>query len=179
MSAQTPLAMIEAKRMAAGISVDQLVAAAGLTARGYLAALAGRRTPRPTTIGKLRLALSRLARVQSSQDDLSRLVASAYHAALALLCDRAGILTADVLRHDPTRRATANREWREAARMRQRAIALVNQGLDLPQSELARALGLTPAAISLAMRDVEDARHDDPSLDRMMDELERLLRGDV
>ncbi|KTR08583.1 hypothetical protein NS365_01205 [Aureimonas ureilytica] len=95
------------------------------------------------------------------------------------MCAREGVATGDVLRHDPARRATSDAAWLRAARLRQRAIALVNQGLDLPQSELARALGLTPAAVSLAMGAVEDARHDDPQLDRDMDELERLLRGEA
>ncbi len=42
----------------------------------------------------------------------------------------------------------------------------MNQGLDLPQSELARALNLTPAAVSRAMGKVEDERHQDAELDR-------------
>ncbi|WP_082655878.1 helix-turn-helix domain-containing protein [Aureimonas sp. D3] len=179
MNAASPLFAIEAKRIAAGLSIEQLAATAGMAASGYRRAIAGESSPRPVTLGKLRTALARLTRIQSAHDDMSRLVVATFHAALALICAREGVATGDVLRHDPARRATSDAAWLRAARLRQRAIALVNQGLDLPQSELARALGVTPAAVSLAMGAVEDARHDDPQLDRDMDELERLLRGEV
>ncbi|KTQ97778.1 hypothetical protein NS226_03815 [Aureimonas ureilytica] len=179
MNAASPLFAIEAKRIAAGLSIEQLAGCAGMSERNYRRLLADECKPRPSTLGKLRKAIARLGRIQSAPDDMSRLVVSTFHAALALLCAREGVATGDVLRHDPARRATSDAAWLRAARLRQRAIALVNQGLDLPQSELARALGLTPAAVSLAMGAVEDARHDDPQLDRDMDQLERLLRGEV
>ncbi|WP_062203524.1 helix-turn-helix domain-containing protein [Aureimonas sp. AU12] len=179
MNAQSPLFAIEAKRLAAGISREQLASAAGMSLRHYDRLVIGDRgTPRASTLGKLRTALARLGRVQGAQDDMTRLVGSLFNAALALICQREGVEPSEVLRHAPSRRATADPAWLAAARLRQRAIALVNQGLDLPQSELARALGLTPAAISLAMGAVEDARHEDPELDRTMDVLERMLRGE-
>lgn len=60
--------------------------------------------------------------------------------------------------------------WLEAMRARRQAIYLVITLMDVPQSDVARALNIARWAVGRMMRQVEDER-DDPAIDRALDEL--------
>ncbi|NDV87062.1 helix-turn-helix domain-containing protein [Aurantimonas aggregata] len=177
MNAQSPLFQIEAKRLAAGVSREQLAGLAGVSEKHYRRLVNAGVTPRPAMLAKLRAAAGRLGRAAAQPDEHSRLVRTCFFAALALVCHRAGEDPAEVRRHDPSRRATNDPAWLKAADFRRRAIAVVNQGLNVRAAEIARALELTPAAICVAMKAVEDQRDADPALDAELEQLASLMSG--
>ncbi|MDE0921490.1 helix-turn-helix domain-containing protein [Aurantimonas coralicida] len=177
MNAQSPLLQIEAKRIAAGVSRETLAGHAGVSEKHYRRLLDGDGSPRPGTLAKLRAAAGRLGRASGATDAHSRLVRTCYFAALTLVCQRAGADPAEVRRHDPSRRATGDPAWLQAANLRRHAIVVVNQGLNVAQGEIARALAMTPAAICVAMKAVEDQRDADPDLDAMLDDLTAAMNG--
>jgi len=52
----------------------------------------------------------------------------------------------------------------------------MNTGFDIKQMKLAALLGLTPAAVCLALKDVED-RRDDPAFNEMIFGAMRAMAG--
>ena len=179
MNLHSPLAAIEAKRLASGVSREQLAGLAGLSERHYRRLVEDGRRPRDTTLAKLKTAVARLARNAGDAivDDHTRLIRTCFRAALGLVCQEEGADPSEVLRHDPSRRATGDRAWMAAADLRSRALVVVNQGLDVKQSEIAKALSMTPAAVCVAMRRVEDLREGDDKLDAQLDRLSGLMNG--
>lgn len=94
---------------------------------------------------------------------------------LAVIAARAlGVDLECVKRHPPKSKATANPEYLAAARVRELALYLANTSLGIRQHRLAKALGVTPAAICRICRKVEDQRDDDV-FDRLVDALEGQL----
>lgn len=179
MTAASPLHEIEARRAKAGIPVSRLAAAANLSARVYFYHLHGERVPSAGTIGRLKAALARLTgRAATAPATEARLVLLVYLAVLGVVCQQAGVATADVHRHDPNRRATADPDWQRAAKLRRRTVYLVNTAYGVAQSEIARAIGVTPAAVSLACKAIEDER-EDPATDLLFDTLTATLTGET
>lgn len=95
---------------------------------------------------------------------------------LSAVCRHLGLDFAAVKASDPKRGATANRTWRTESHARQLALYLANQLCGIPQAELARAAGLTPAAVCLALKAVED-RRDDPTFDALVQAISRDVTG--
>jgi len=150
---------------AADVSANAVTRMAGLHPR-YIARLrSGEITLTLTTARRIQLAISRLKRSESNAD--SALPSACYRLAVAYVAHARGRTPDFVLASDPGKRATADPVWREAAQLRRWAIYIANQYLNLPQAELARAAGMSKAAVSYAMNDVEDERGD-PELERLL-----------
>lgn len=165
---------IERRRQQMNIPMSSLCAAATISTRHYQRLLAREATPRPATISRLNMALQRY-KIGFGVEATSL----APHAALkSTMVLAAFVLRADarkVLSADPSKRATSNPEWMEAARVRRVAIYIANQFLGFAQADLARAAGLTKQAISNAIKELEDERDRDPTIKAVLDEMEEVF----
>lgn len=174
MSAPVAFDAIDEERRRRGLSIADVARRAGITDRTYANYRAGARTLRPATARALWRALQMAgAPSETGPDEHTR---RHYRLVLALLAERHGVALPDVERHDPARRATNDPDWMRAARLRRLAVYLCNTAFALPQAELARVTGLSPAAVSLACADIEQER-DEPATERMLDDLTTLLIG--
>lgn len=146
---------IEERRATMKIATNDLCAQAGYSLRSYYYACAGRVNPSPATLAKLNTALNRF-RLGFGAEATQLAPHATYRACLVLA---AFYLKSDpraALASDPSRRANANREWSQAAAVRQLAIWIANGQLGFGVSDLARAAGVTKQAVSAATRAVED-----------------------
>lgn len=171
------LQKIEEIRRENGITQYHVERAAKICNGYYGQLLAGLKKPRPSTVSSLRLALDRL--IKNREVDVSSqsaLINMAIRIAIALICEARGIDAAPIQNSNPAKRATQSPEWLEASVIRRDAWALVSNSFGVSGSDLARAAGVSKAAISLALGKVEDAR-DDKDFDREMERLERALTG--
>lgn len=117
----------------------------------------GQRRARPDIVAKLDAALRRLAspRPGPAPDDLVR---AAYGGCLAAVAPRHGVdpEQAPATLAGPER--PSNPDWRAASRARAEALYLAHTRLGVAQNLLAAVAGVTPAAVCLAIRGVEDRR---------------------
>ncbi len=130
----------------------------------------------PALLPKLRRALRALEKRQappSSDVDNARWD---YAGALERTARFYGVTPEEVWATSPQRGATADAHWRACSHARQAAIYLVNIGKGTEQVKLATLLGLTPAAVCLALKAVED-RRDDPAFNEMLFSAMRALAG--
>ena len=166
------LAAVEAERRRREIPRDRLAAAAGLNPANYRRALRSG-VARASTVRKLKTALRQIGAADSADRDLLRAV---YRLHVAQLAPRFGVTVAAVLAADPRAGLTADREWTACRHVAQTAIYLINTSLGIRHREIARLLGLTPAAVCLALKSVED-RRDDPAFEQIVTEVEHLLEA--
>ncbi|RWI96076.1 hypothetical protein [Mesorhizobium sp.] len=156
------------------IPIDKLCAAAGITPRGYILAKKRDTPAEASTIAKLTVALNRF-RLSFGQEA----GALGPHAAFKMcLVHAAGLVGADarkVLASDPARKATMDPDWMKAAEARQLAFWIATQMLGFRGADVGRAAGVTKAAVSAAVREVEDARDADRDLDRILRGIEEVL----
>lgn len=167
------LTAIERQRRQAGLSQAELCAAADLSSEWYRTVLAAPQLARSSVLARLEAALRRLA---GAGRDAAPLAAAVYAACLALAAMECGLDPAAVRAADPRRGATADPAWRQAALARQVALYAMNTMFGLRQRLIAAAAGLTPAAVCLALRSIED-RRDDAAMEALLVRLERLLTG--
>lgn len=171
------LQRIEVMRQKVGVTREALERTAMIAGRHYTHLLAGRYSPRRGTVNALHLALDRLKKNRNADvSSQSVLINMAIRFAIALICEARGIDAAPIQNSNPAKRATQSPEWLEASLVRRDAWALVSNAFGVSGSDLARAAGVSKAAISLALGKVEDAR-DDKDFDREMERLERALTG--
>ncbi|APY13183.1 hypothetical protein GJU93_06005 [Brucella sp. 10RB9212] len=171
------LQKIEEIRRENGIAQYHVERAAMLCNGYYSLLITGAKRPRMGTLNALRLALRRLiVTPEADTSPQSAFCNMAIRAAIALLCEARGLNAEKIQNSIASKRATQSPEWLEAARVRRDAWALVSNAFGISGSDLARAAGVSKAAISLALRAVEDAR-DDKEFDREMERLERALTG--
>lgn len=132
-----------------------LARAAGLHPQHVGNLRAGRVEPQPATVARLRFAAQRIkAQVQDGPYDpawIYRLLLVA--AALALALDPEAVVASR-----PSAKAVADPRWKDAARARRLAFYMMNTGAGYSQVEVAKAAGVTKAAVSLAVREIEEAR---------------------
>lgn len=129
--------------------------------------------------GKFRLTRSAYQRIRLATARAKRLdfapagqyAAASYRLAVAIVADAHRISPAEILASDPSKRATADPEWLRAAKLRRIALYIANIYLAIPQAELARAAGMSKAAVSIAMNDVEDLRGN-PETEAMLTKIE-------
>lgn len=168
---------IEAKRITLRISRSKLERIAQLSPHYYSMLQARRYVPSKETIASLQLALNRIqACATVDYSEKSTQINMIIRVATALICRVRGLDAEKIQQSDPSKRATQSEEWRTASRVRRDAWALVNSAFGIAGADLARAAGVSRAAISLALTAVMDAR-DDPAFDLEMDRLERDLTG--
>lgn len=165
---------IETKRRTMKIPLTSLCAHAGVSKRTYEMARSTGREPLPSTLAKLNMALNRFRLAFGAEASTL-----APHAAFKMCLIYAAFMTkADakkVLASDPARKATMDPEWMKAAETRQLAFWIATQMLGFRGADVGRAAGVTKAAVSAAVREVEDARDSDKQLDRMLREIEEVL----
>lgn len=168
---------IEQKRRSLRISILKLERMAQISPSYYSKLLAKRYTPGKEVIASLHLAINRVqACATVDYSEKSTQINMLLRTAVALLCQVRGLDAEKIQRSDPSKRATQSEEWRQASKVRRDAWALVNSAFGVTGADLARAAGVSRAAISLALTAVMDAR-DDPAFDQEMDRLERALTG--
>lgn len=155
------LADIERK----ALSLCEIERVAGLGQRHFYQMQIGRKSLSRRVFVRIRLAIARIQRADRHHD--GQHAAAAYRLALATVARKMGADPRLVLDADPAKRATADPAWLQAAKIRRVALYIANIYLDVPQAELARAAGMSKAAVSIAMNEVEEMRD--------TEELEQLL----
>lgn len=173
LSANRAVAEIEERRLAAGLSVTELARRAGITAYWYRTLRRRRSSPKSSVLRKLDRAFDAPPSFAVSEVARAR---SMWGAMVMALAEGHGVTAADVVASDPRAGKTADRTWSACARVRQAAIYLVVTKFGVPQRRLAEALDLTPAAVCLALKAVED-RRDDPAFDAALDRAARMITG--
>ena len=170
------LRAIDAQRAARRISITQLAGAAGISER-WLTTL--RRKPELASarvLTRLRRAIADLAGPPAAPG--GALVTASMVGFLAMICFRQGLDFADVCEQLGRRgECTGDPQWRSAARARELALYLVNTIGDVPQREIARAVGLTPAAVCIALARAEGRRDDDAIYTADMLAVTRMVTG--
>ena len=167
---------IDAARRRAKLSARELCARAGVHCYVYYRARLGQTRPRASTLARLRTGLERGAPKLSKRNDADAVIRATFRGWCAYFAVRLGIDVAKTLGSDPKLRANASLEWRQAARARELSVYCTVTELDLPGARVARAIGVTRAAVSLMLRRVEDTR-DDPAIEAMVEEAARLMSG--
>ncbi|MAA97428.1 MAG: hypothetical protein CMN87_18325 [Stappia sp.] len=165
---------IEARRRQSGVNVLDLCSASGVVISHYARLRDGVNQPRPATLSSLSIALRRLAGGTPANDGGALQL---YRLSVALCALHAGADPEQVLAQDPTRRASANREWMAAAQIRRRALYIAHVCCGVSQAVLAKVAGMTPAAVSLTIRAIEDARGDND--DDAIGVIERVMQLDT
>ncbi len=166
---------LERERQARSVRQSDLASAAGVSLRTYARHVqSGRNDPKLTV--RLWRALARLA-VSPGGDHLeAELIRATHRGFVAVLASDWGVTAAMVEAADPRLGATADATWRACAHVRQAALYLTNTTLGLKQKRLADVMGLTPAAVCLALKAVED-RRDDPTIDAALTRAARTITG--
>lgn len=170
------VAALEETRSVAGVSQAVLSLQANISDRTYRTIVASPAHAKPAVLGRLERALDRLTRAPKFEALEAELIASTYRGFVAVLAPDLGVSVADVDAADPRSGATADPHWRACAHVRQAAIYLTNTSLGVRQRRLAEVLGLTPAAVCLALQSVED-RRDDPELSEALRRAARIITG--
>lgn len=156
------------------VTTVALCRAADVGLRTYQDARDGTKQPRPTTIARLNLALSRF-RLGFGGEARDLAPHAAYRACLVLAAFQMKADPRPVLNADPTKRATLNPEWLAAARVRRVGYYIASQFLGFRTSDLARAAGVTKQAISSALKELYDERETDPELAAVLTRLEEIF----
>ncbi len=168
---------IEQVRRNAGLSIDRLAAEAAVASSWYRKIAADPSRASEAVLSRLASALRRLREGQRQDEAmLAALVGATYGGFLAAVCTEQGLDVAAVRAADPRAGKTADAAWRATARARQLAIYLTNISLGVQQRVLARAVGLTPAAVCLGLKTIEDLR-DDPAIDALIERCARAVTG--
>lgn len=169
---------IEAARVRGRISCRGLAQSAGVVVDVYYRARAGKTRPTKRTLGRLEKALGGAPRRRSvgTRNVEPMLILSTFRGWAAHFAGKLGVDPATALASDPGLRANSDPAWRLAAQVRELAAYCTVTELDLGAARVARAIGVTRAAVSLMLRRVEDQR-DDPTVEEMVEAAARLISG--
>lgn len=165
---------IERRRRTMQIPREQLCRIAGLSNEAYRQNVSGQKQARPATIAKLNRALDRF-HVGYAQE-AGELAPHATYKACVILA--ALYLEADpknAINSVPSRRATADPVWMEAARARRLGIWIANQFFGFSQADLGRAAGVPRQTIHETIKDIELEIETDPGLARLCRQIERVF----
>lgn len=143
---------IEKRRRELNLSKAKLASLAGISGSHYSDLVGRKHEPRRATIAKLKTALARHAK--GEKPNTPSLI---YRLCLVAVCQAENVAVSEVLAQEPSRRATFDPVWKQAADIRGQALYLAHVFCGVPQAQLAAAAGLTNAAVSLAMNRIEDA----------------------
>lgn len=159
-----------------GLSESVVLREAGLASRYFADIRAGRRPLTRKTYERMCAAISDLQKAKAINDRYAASRAQAavagkslarhdpitaqYRLLLWLVCTIADVPPGPVMAADPAKRATADSEWMQAAHLRRIAIYIANAHLNIKQADLARAAGLSRAAVCGMLKDMEDLRGD-------------------
>lgn len=173
---------LDRERVKAGLAIERVAAAAGLTARYYLRLRAGERAASDRALQRIKTAITRCRRGDVRARDAEReLITATYGGFLATICALTGLDVERVRAADPKRGSSIGRngEGLQIARARMLAIYLTHTAVAVPQRRLAELIGVSPAAICLAIQSIEDLRDDDRDFTRLIEEVQRRNLGSV
>ncbi|MFD2138823.1 hypothetical protein [Ancylobacter oerskovii] len=167
---------LDARRTAAGVSLEQLVGAAGVGLRGYIYARRGIKAPRLSTMRLLEAALERLIDQADAERKLALSLLSLWQATVSLVSIDMGLSPSRVLAADPHANLKGDDFWLQAAEARHTAIYLLVTQHNVTMTDAGAVAGISKQAVSKAMRRVED-RRDNPVRDRELTLLASGLGG--
>lgn len=167
---------LENKRATTKVSQELLARVAGLTDRTYRCVLANPDRAKQSVIDRFDWALARILTMPSRGLIEAVSIKAHYRGFVLALAADYGMTPDEVFAADPRAGATADPHWRACAHVRQAAIYLTNTALGLKQRRLAEVLELTPAAVCLALKAVED-RRDDPDFDAALRRAAKTITG--
>ncbi len=165
---------IETKRRLMNIPTSRLCAAANVGKETYREALLGRTAPSPATLAKLNTALHRF-RIGFAGEASKIAPHAAFRACVLVAALYTGADAKRALNSDPSRRATADPLWLAESKVRRLAFSIANQWLGFSISDVARSAGVTKAAVSSAIKELEDLRDTDAQLDRVLNQIEEIF----
>lgn len=167
------VAAIERRRRAAGLTIEELARRAEISVSTYVRFKKGS-APRARSLAKLKRAL-----LMKERHREAALLApeAAFRSAISAICAEQGLNAHAVLDADPQRKATADAAWMAAIKVRRIALHVLNGGAGMRTQALAEAAGVTPAAVLLAVRDIEDMRDHDPALDDLLNRMHAVFNG--
>lgn len=140
----------------------------------YLSHLrSGRRNAKPSTLARVRMGIARLRTKQIGGNHEAIVI---YRVTLAMCATTLGLDAALIQVSDPGAKRASNKEWRDASFARWLAQYLMNTGLGMKQTYVARVAGVTKQAVSLAMQEIE-LKRDDPEFEAMISRLEHSILG--
>lgn len=171
---------LDRARCQARLAVERVAAAAGISSRFYLRLRTGERTASPKTLQKIKAAIARCKRGDMRAREGERaLIAATYGGFLSCICGLTGLDLDKVRAADPKRGSSLGKhgEGLQIARARMLAIYLTNTAVDVPQRRLAELIGVSPAAICLAIQTIEDLRDEDPKFTALIEEAQRRNLG--
>ncbi|MBO6816529.1 MAG: hypothetical protein JJ891_16865 [Rhizobiaceae bacterium] len=162
---------IEAKRVQLGISKEKLVRAAQCASKSYDRWLKhGLPLVQPYE-RRLRQAIAEISGLEKSGPQFCQRIFACYLSVCALVARDLDIDIDVVKRNPPKIRATNNREWMDAAAVREVAAYLLHTSLGFSQQQVANAIGVSKPAVCQLCRKVED-RRDDPEFEQLLARIE-------
>lgn len=171
--------VLEELRKKSSITIASLCATAGVSVDTYHRLRRHPDQARSLTIDRLADALKKL-RSGNRLDPADRVVTVEliYGGFLAQVAPFFKVTPEQVRAQNPRAATTADKAWSTVAHARQTAVYLTHVFGGVPQRAIARAIGLTEAAVCKAIQSIED-RRDDPKLDRMIDQAAKAVAGRV
>ena len=165
---------INRKRAVKKITIAKLCRQAGVSTRAFFEGLKGEKETRPDTLAKLNAALARNKMAFVGEHG----PATTHGAFKMCLVYAAAELKQNpkaVLASDPSRKATSDPAWQAAAQVRQLAFWIATRMIGYAQADVGRAAGVTRAAVSEAVKALEDQRDQDKQLDRLLSHVEEVF----
>jgi hypothetical protein len=179
------IAEVDSAIRGAGFCEGDVLRVAGFGSRYLYNIRSGYRPLTPRTVTRLQLALAQLKRNRSIEKR-GRQVASqfpergaalrSYRLAIAMVAQSAGVKPAFILDADPAKRATADPLWLRAARLRRLAIYIAITYLDISQSEMARAVGVSKGTVCALLAELGDER-DQPEIEAALSYVEEAFQS--
>jgi transcriptional regulator with XRE-family HTH domain len=166
---------IDQRRAAAGIAPYALCRKAQVQPGTYYRLKTGKHAAKRRTLQRLAAALE-AGPAPDRKAPAPEVLRQHFNLMLNTCAQAAGIPVPDALNVNPHANRPRDLNWIAAMRVRQLAVYLVITEGNVRGAELARAIGTTKQAVSKALRAVED-RRDDPALDRLLEIVAELLRG--
>lgn len=161
------------QRLPAGATVGELAHLAKIQYAVLWQMKTGGRQVTTRTIGQLRLALSRIRARQVDGDQAHNAL---FRSLLVLAAMEIGVDPVFAQNSVPSKRHSGNCDWRNAAFARWIARYLMNVTLGFSMADVGRAEGVTKAAVSASMPEIE-LKRDEPEFDALIARLERHLLG--
>jgi len=174
------LKAIEERRRKASVPVCQLERLAALGVNYYRDLLAGRYRGSPAVMRRLERALDEWAGDGDKNEMVGAVVVNRPFLGLVsvLICEARGLDAVGLSGQKPGRRASGDAVWLQAAQVRHEAWALINNAYGVRAAEITRAAGVSRAAVSLALKRVEDRREEE-AYDQMLARLEKAVSAGV
>lgn len=168
-----------------GLKENEVLRAAGIEQRFYYKIRNGKKLLTLRTVNRVRVALEQLKKQRAKEEKQAvigefspdrTIAVRSYKLAVAMVAQSAGVKPAFILEADPAKRATADAVWMRAARLRRLAIYITVTYLDISQSELGRAVGVSKATVCNLLKELGDER-DQPEIEAALAYVEEAFQS--